>query len=341
MRKVTAQDLPSVIDKVRAICQNWNLATEHTVFLNGSRLEGFENRFSDVDIWLVSKGGSANLTSVPVFHWADELHFNLSAYTEDHILALANLVNSIAVDDTSQVQDLPINTLVRYYRVAVAAPVINPNGLLLLQTNFHRDYLAKLLTRWSHIRSLTSLRDAEELLADGMWLAACQATRRSVECAVDSHLAANGEDNPSLKWRFEKLERCFGRSSEVFAHAWQLKSLGLRSSEEYFAAAKGFVLNLLPSGINVTNGQPRLAASVKLFDIGGDRYLVQHKTHMYRLGDQAKGIVELVDGERTETEIAEQLAMRTNELVKSKQLVKDVLVEMRSHGLIASYPDSR
>jgi len=135
-----AQPLEQVINSVRAAAEDWHLTPDDMIFLNGSRVEGFENQYSDVDIWLVSKSDPQKITSIPVFSWTDGLHINSSAYAESQMLALAALVNDISVEDHVQVCELPLNTLVRYYRVAVAASVINPDGLVSLQAHFSKEH---------------------------------------------------------------------------------------------------------------------------------------------------------------------------------------------------------
>jgi hypothetical protein len=148
------------------------------------------------------------------------------------MLGLAKLVNDISVEDNVTVRELPLNTLVRYYRVAVATPVVNPEGYMSLQAHFSKDHVAQLLVVWAHNRSVTSLRDAETLLAEGFGFHAFMATRCALEWAIDSHLASNGEANPSLKWRFEKLARRFGQTSELYQQAWGLKSIDAQELRE-------------------------------------------------------------------------------------------------------------
>ena len=339
-----AQPLEQVITVVRAACTKWNLAADDTVFINGSRVEGFENQYSDVDIWLVSKGSPDNITAIPVFSWTEGLHINSSAYSEEHMLALADLVNGIDVDDHAQVRELPLNTLVRYYRVAVATPVVNPDGLASLQTHFSKVHLAELLARWAHIRSITSLRDAEALLADGHAFLAFLATRSAVDWAVDSHLASNGEANPSLKWRFEKLARYSGESSDLYADAWDLKSLGGRSPKTYYLESSQFIARLLPAGIEPAPVQPKLPDSVGVFDVGAESFLVHHKTHMYQLDNEAKRVVDLIDGSRTTEAIVSNLASQTVSQGNTQEvetLVNRVLKNLRAYGLVGSYPDGR
>ena len=60
-----AQPLEQVISSVRAAAEDWHLAPDDMIFLNGSRVEGFENQHSDVDIWLVSKSDPQSITSIP------------------------------------------------------------------------------------------------------------------------------------------------------------------------------------------------------------------------------------------------------------------------------------
>jgi hypothetical protein len=43
------QPLEQVIESARAAAQGWNLTADDTIFINGSRVEGFENQYSDVD----------------------------------------------------------------------------------------------------------------------------------------------------------------------------------------------------------------------------------------------------------------------------------------------------
>jgi|TARA_B100000809_G_scaffold40927_1_gene35719 hypothetical protein len=66
-----AQPLYQVINSIRAVAEDWHLTPDDMTFLNGSGVEGFENQYSDVDIWLVSKSDPQRITSIPVFSWAE------------------------------------------------------------------------------------------------------------------------------------------------------------------------------------------------------------------------------------------------------------------------------
>ena len=60
-----AQPLEQVINSVRAAAEDWHLVPDDMIFLNGSRVEEFENQHSDVDIWLASKSDPQSITSIP------------------------------------------------------------------------------------------------------------------------------------------------------------------------------------------------------------------------------------------------------------------------------------
>jgi len=80
-----------------------------------------------------------------------------------------------------------------------------------------------------------------------------------------------------------------------------------------------------------------------MFNIGDETVLVQHKTYMYRLDAKSKDVVDLIDGENTEEDIARQLIYNgiwPGMLQETTQHIKGVLNRLRMYGLVGTYPDA-
>jgi uncharacterized protein involved in tellurium resistance len=288
---------------------------EDVAFVSGSIVEGFGNENSDLDLFLVRSWGevTADPRLVLATVGLGETYIDYEVYNEANMAALAALINGTDVNDFRAVWSLPISRLDLYYRVAIAEPAYNPEGLERLKQAFSKDGAAARLAAWAGLRSAHAMRQARVLLGLGDGRHAYVAAQNACGYAVDSVMAREGEAYPNLKWRFEKVRRRFGVDSDLYQRAWSLKALGDRSIPEYIEAVAAFCRDVGmetyeswgPDDLRL--GQARDA---RAFRVAGRHYIVQNRTFIYELSVAGRYAWDALDGSVTRRDVVANLQAR-------------------------------
>ncbi|GEM_PF-3662979 len=298
---------PSVEATIRAAIDRWELQAEDVVLFNGSRVEGFGNVRSDVDLYVITPPGVRR--AVPVHVDLDGFKLNVSMYSQDVMDRLAAQINAIDINDHVAVVALPRNNIDRYYRVPSSIVMHNAAGAARLRQHFSLDHAVGLYQRWSGLQAVRALDEAHT--AAGSPVTATLHARRAFAFALDSFLAAHGEAFPSPKWRFEKLARCVGPADPLFRRAWALKSPGWPPPEAYVAQCAALCDELGAGGLPLPPVRYTAKPSARLFQILGEAFLVRHKTFLYRLTPEAEAVWSLVAEERTRDEVVAGVTQQT------------------------------
>ena len=263
-------------------------AREDIVFVSGSLVEGFGNENSDLDLFLVRHEGEQTpdprlvLATVGV----EGAYVDYEVYNQANMAAISAGIGGTDVTDFRAVWETSLDRVDLYYRTAVAEPVYNPQGLSLLQRVFDREVAARLLQVWTGLRSVVRLQEARESLDAGFAPQALVSAQAAAAYAVDSYLASEGEAYPNLKWRYEKIERRFGRDSELYRKLWDLKSPGTRGVPAYLDEIGAFCEEMGMAKYAAWGVDSLLlsqARGVRLFPIGQRQLLVQNKTMLFEL----------------------------------------------------------
>jgi hypothetical protein len=148
---------------------------------------------------------------------------------------------------------------------------------------------ARALAVWTALRSVCKLREAHESLEAGFSPQALVSAQAAAAYAADSYLATQGEAYPNLKWRYEKIERRFGKDSALFRRLWGLKSPGSRGVTAYLDDVRAFCEEM---GVTRYDWGPdslllSQARDVQLFPVGRRQLLVQNKTLLFELNPRA------------------------------------------------------
>ena len=319
-------------------------------FISGSRIEGFGNSRSDVDFFLVCYKNSDKPVKAQMAIFGDPYYLyyvDLLVYSFEEIAGLSRQVNSLRLDDLDSIRSVPLTIVDKYYRVAVAEPVFNEEGLRSLQTNFDRTTVAEVFRVWAGVACVAELERARQHFGSGRRDTACFAARAAIEWATDSFLAANGEAFPSRKWRFEKLKRKFGESSPEYTKAWMIKAKGTRDTRKYIEECEKYCVEMgmdefmrpAPAAEVI---MPVHKADARLFPIGEEYYIVQNRLNIYRVTPPGKFIWEFLDGSKSFRNIAE--AYRKEYAVSQKTAnlhTTSFLEALREHGLISIDQDRR
>jgi hypothetical protein len=257
------------------------------VFVSGSLVEGFGNENSDLDLFLVRAEGERTEDPRLVLSTVgfEGSYVDYEVYNQANMAAISDRINRTDVADLRSVWEIPLDRIDLYYRTAVAEPAYNSEGLKLLQQRFDRETVARVLSVWTALRCVWKLQEARESLDAGYAQAALVSAQAAAGYAADSYLATQGEAYPNLKWRYEKIERRFGKESALFRRLWDLKSPGNRGVTAYLDDVAAFCDEMGATGCDwgIESLMLSQARDVRLFPVGRRQMLVQNKTLLYEL----------------------------------------------------------
>ena len=296
------------------IAQEIITAPEDVVFVSGSLVEGFGNENSDLDLFLVRAEGER--TEDPRLVLAtvgfEGSYVDYEVYNQANMAAISARINGTDLGDLRSVWELPLDRIDLYYRTAVAEPAYNEAGLRQLQASFDREVAARLLGVWTALRAVVKLQEAAESLDAGLAQQALVAAQAAAGYAVDSHLATQGEAYPNLKWRYEKLERRFGKDSPLFRRLWALKSPGRRGVPAYLDDVRSFCeeMGVTKFDWGVDSLLLSQAREVRLFPVGRRQLLIQNKTLLFELNPLAVSAWRALRRPLTRPQLVDRVARR-------------------------------
>lgn len=270
-------------------------------YVSGSRLAGFGNARSDLDLFVVYED-PARAKGAPRMFILDEFRVDMERYSRAAVDEVARAVNEVDLADPAAVLGLAHATIDLYYRTAIAEPVANAEGFHALRQAFDPDRSREVYARWAACRAAALLAEARALLASPHPERAYLRARRALSLATDAFAAAHGDGYPSTKWCFVKLARRFGHDAPEFRRPWSLKARGDRTVEEYVAEVVAYCAGVgVPSAETGSIEEARLTRDPQtaLFEVGARPLLVQRKTRVFELNPVARRAWQLFDGSRT------------------------------------------
>lgn len=207
---------------------------EDIVFIGGSYAEGWNNRLSDYDVYVLGADHS-NIESngdllLPGSGRRVRIKYLLSGscrvecqywLTED----VLDIVNALEGHCIQPLDEFWSHLLLFIHRVRIGIPIYNAARFERLRKNIDFELLAEYLWRF-HSRVCESyVTDAVAALDAGNSIDAMHMARLAVDHCVDAYLASKHETNPQPKWRYRKLSRIEGSDSVLVQR--YLKSLGV------------------------------------------------------------------------------------------------------------------
>jgi hypothetical protein len=219
-------------------------------------------------------------------------------------------MRSRASTDFRAVWETPLDRIDLYYRTAIAEVAYNAEGLACLQRAFDRDVAARLLQAWAGLRSVVKLQEARESLDAGFTQQTVVALQHAAAYACDSYLASEGEAYPNLKWRYEKIERRFGRDSELYQRLWALKSPGTRGVTACLKDVASFCDEMGMQAYSAWTPDDLLlsqARDARLFPIGRRHLLIQNKTQSFELSAAAAAAWRALRSPMTRPQLVERM----------------------------------
>lgn len=285
-----------------------------TVFITGSRAEGLGNKFSDVDLHIVSDACDNPLGDwFPILIPTDlGFYVELRIYHHEQMRQLSSKINQMSPDDFDEVHSVTFGDLDLYYRTAIGEPIVNPQVFRALQSEFNKEVHAKVHEVRNGLACQAVLAQVEMALQDNDVEAAYFLVQEALGYAVDSILAAHGENYVSWRWRFEKLARAFGTSSDIYQKALRFRSLGEADFIEFIQQGTQFCQDLGMGRFSKTQiDTPRIRQMphVRIIEALDRFYMVQDEVYIYELSPEARYLWGLLDGLHTETDLISHLSI--------------------------------
>lgn len=192
------------------------------VFLSGSIIEGFGNKGSDLDVYIINREDQHIIPNdIPFkeFPFGTEYTFlgheiliSVMLISENNLIKHLGKVNSML--ERKQIGSLDKKSIELYHRVYNGVPlkgetIFREYSVLLNFHNFSQS-LHDNRTSYSENRQ----EDAVGALESGDIYTAFISARISLETAVEALLYLKGETNPSDKWLFRKLFKHYSQNVE-------------------------------------------------------------------------------------------------------------------------------
>ena len=277
---------------------------EDSIIAYGSREEGFGNPKSDIDLFIVFDGTVKH----GLGGWLrDGCIVEIRRYARSYIERIAARINSATKDDLAGIAALAPTAFDEYYRMAHGVVLHGGAGVADLRKSLVPSHIAHAFALFAGLRGLAALSEAVMYLNAGNNRSAFRSARAACEWAIDSFLAEHGESFPSRKWRFEKIARRFGRTSELYRRAWDMKSLGHRDEAHYLEEATRICRELgigkLPQLKDETR-TPIRSEDTRSFKIREGSYLVRNHQAIYQLTSGSDFTWMSINGEKNEEEIS-------------------------------------
>ena len=266
----------------------WNLDSSDAALLTGSRAEGFGNKHSDFDIYMIVGDPQNSFAAKRTSLLEGYLYIQYECFSVAQASDLAQKINRLYdTYDDDALSSVTLEEVDRYYRTSIGIPLTDEQQLGNLLAMYRREVASHVFANWALRQAQRQMALSHQMRVSGRVEQAGLAARSCLEWSIDSWLARHGEAFPSRKWRFEKFRRSFGRDSELYVRAWNLKNIGTYDFLGYTEAALGFATEIgvestgLPDLLDIA---PRIRSDVAMFMIRSQPYIVKNRMRLYALG---------------------------------------------------------
>lgn len=309
-------------------------ADDDVIFASGSLAEGFGNASSDLDLFVIQSSPWDNLTQ-PMFPLvkiiessSNRYYIDVEIHSLESIRSIASNINHVNIDDASEIITLAISDLDLYYRVCIGQVVHNRDGFIALREEFDKVRSAEVLRQLAQIKSIGAWRVALGHRALGLSGGLVVSVRQATEWGIDCFLAGQNEAFPSLKWRFDKLERLLGVDHPYYAKAWKLKASGMRTVADYYQECFEFCLDLkvIPPGTLEAPPRLRRARDTVLVAVGEESFLVRNSRDMYKVDGAVRELWDLLGASLQLEQVVDEAARLPG--VRRARLGRDGVTEM-------------
>ena len=190
------------------------------IFVAGSLYEGFGNRDSDLDIYVICE--SVENISFPktakeneiiirkkqcIIHWYEEaqIKYDIEYHTLKELRDAIQQLNSITVNDFEQIEPIEESTFELLHRFKCSLPIEGKQKYYELYniTNFSKLSLQMSIIKRHKYYGI--MEDIKGAFNDGDYGTAFCALRNAVEMIIIAYLACFDLTNPNEKWLYRKI----------------------------------------------------------------------------------------------------------------------------------------
>ncbi|MEK8199508.1 nucleotidyltransferase domain-containing protein [Lysinibacillus sp. FSL M8-0134] len=189
-----------------------------TVYLSGSLIEGFGNKSSDIDVFVICEElpdpedseiegevflqGNKNLIQNFVI---DGIRFDVEYWTKEHLEEVTKKLNSLDFQTDKHLERISQDELVFLHRLKIGKPIINKDYFTKIISslninNFHYYQITINSENFSNI-----LEDIQGAISSSDYGSAYFWARDLLNLSISSYLSIYGETNPKNKWIYRKL----------------------------------------------------------------------------------------------------------------------------------------
>jgi hypothetical protein len=309
-----------------------SLPGETSCVATGSIVEGLGNPHSDVDLYVItneSLPGQITAMGIRESHYVDCEYMKLDV--------LGKLCDRITGSGWSDICDLRLREIDRFYRIAISVPIRVWEKAADTLARFTKTVGCEVFARYASLRAYEHLAEAACTLGDSP---AGSAELMLRECALwdaARRLAIEGEGYPSLKWTGEKAARRYGRGSAAFHSLVDGYMRPDGTPEEQLALLRS--RTTVPPGLRemLDLRSFRLADSVRLLDAPGESYLIDRRSSVSRVtGLVARTCRHLAAGDSwgdATAAVAEDTGLQPREL---RAAVWRMAKDQRAHEFLVS-----
>lgn len=274
---------------------------EDLMYSSGSVIEGYGDRFSDVDIYILTNKKTLP-TDDDMYLPVEGTKFGYNGFSDSEhgfyvefilnnydwgrkIISKINRIDPSLRNDITQ--SLDYRQLDFYYRLAIGIPLCNERGFADYTEDVSKSHISDIISTYKGLYSAKYLRYAGLYYESGINDAAYYYAQRAINEGIDSYMARNGEPYQSFKLRLRKIRNRFGADSPIYHWACDLSALGSRKYGEYYSEAVAFCEELgvrdyffaAPNDITyVVNNQIELIEFIDSFAlISGSLYSVDSR----------------------------------------------------------------
>lgn len=231
---------------------------EDLMYSSGSVIEGYGDRFSDVDIYILTNKKTLP-TDDDMYLPVEGTKFGYNGFSDsEHGFYVEFILNNFdwgrkIISKINQIdpslrkditQSLDYRQLDFYYRLAIGIPLCNEQKFADYTEDVSKAHISDVISVYKGLYSAKYLRYAELFYESDIKDAAYFYAQCAVNEAIDAYMARNGEPYQSFKLRLRKIRNRFGEDSPIYHRACDLSALGSRKYEEYYSEAAAFCEDL-------------------------------------------------------------------------------------------------
>lgn len=264
-------------------------AQTDTMYYSGSKQDGFGDRYSDIDIYMLCEDNQIPADDeimLPILgvkfgyniyndeklgYWVEMTPYSMS-WARNTI----RKINSIALDDYESISNLSYREYDMYYRLVIGTPIVNSKVFYDVQGKTSKEHICRVLSIRKGINAAKNFNYAKLLVGESEYEQAYYYAQAAVEYAIDHYLCNMGEGYPGGKVKFRKMERLWGKDSEFEKKATKMIGLGGRQFRDYCIEAFDFCEQC---GISQFMDLPCTRISTVKYSINGE-------IHLFELGNK-------------------------------------------------------